>query len=81
MPFAATWMQLEILRLSEVSQRKTNTIWHVSMWNLKYGTDDPVCSAETDNGRGEQTCGFQGVVGRSGTDEFGVGRCSLLQLE
>ena len=24
MPFAATWMDLEILRVSEVSQRKTN---------------------------------------------------------
>ena len=26
MPFAATWMQLEIITLSEVSQTKTNTI-------------------------------------------------------
>ena len=26
MPFAATWMQLEILILSEVRKRKTNTI-------------------------------------------------------
>ena len=26
MPFVATWMQLEILILSEVSQKKTNTI-------------------------------------------------------
>ena len=26
MPFAATWMQLEITILSEVSQKKTNTI-------------------------------------------------------
>ena len=26
MPFAATWMQLEIIILSEVSQKKINTI-------------------------------------------------------
>ena len=26
MPFAATWMDLEIITLSEVSQKKTNTI-------------------------------------------------------
>ena len=26
MPFAATWMDLDIIILSEVSQRKTNTI-------------------------------------------------------
>ena len=26
MPFAATWMDLEIIILSEVSQKKTNTI-------------------------------------------------------
>ena len=26
MPFAATWMDLEIIILSEVSQRKTNVI-------------------------------------------------------
>ena len=26
MPFAATWMDLEIIILSEISQKKTNTI-------------------------------------------------------
>ena len=28
MPFTATWMDLEIIILSEISQRKTNIIWY-----------------------------------------------------
>ena len=28
MPFAATWMDLGIIVLSEVSQRKTNITWY-----------------------------------------------------
>ena len=28
MPLAATWMDLEIIILSEISQRKTNIIWY-----------------------------------------------------
>ena len=28
MSFTTTWMQLEIITLSEVNQRKTNPIWH-----------------------------------------------------
>ena len=39
MPFAATWIQLEIFTLNEVRQRKTNTICDITfMWYLKYGT-------------------------------------------
>ena len=29
MPFATTWMDLEMITLSEVSQRKTNTVYRV----------------------------------------------------
>ena len=28
MPFAATWMDLEIIILTEISQTKTNIIWY-----------------------------------------------------
>ena len=34
MPWAITLMDLEIVILSEVSQKKTNTIRHHFMWNL-----------------------------------------------
>ena len=34
-PFATTWMDLEIIILSEVSQRKTNTIYHLYVESKK----------------------------------------------
>ena len=41
MSFIATWMQLEILILSEVSQKNKEQIPYdiAYMWNLKYGTN------------------------------------------
>ena len=35
MPFAATWMQLEIILLSEVSQKEKDKYDITYMWNLK----------------------------------------------
>ena len=48
MPFAATWMDLEIIILSEVRRRQ---ISHgiTYMWNLKYDTSELIYKTETDS--------------------------------
>ena len=40
-PFAATWMELEILILSKSEKQIPYDISY--MWNLKYVTKDPIC--------------------------------------
>ena len=37
--FATKWMELESIILSEIGQRKTNTIGFTHMWNLRNKTD------------------------------------------
>ena len=51
MPFAATWMDLEIIILSEVkSERERQISYDITyMWNLKYGTNEPIYKTETDS--------------------------------
>ena len=48
MPFAVTWMDLEIIILSEVRKRQIpyNTSY---MWNLKYDTNEHIYETETDS--------------------------------
>ena len=49
---------------------------HISyMWNLKYGTDDPIY--KTDHSQGEQTCGSQ--WGGERDSQFGVFGCKHLE--
>ena len=50
MPFAATWMNLEIIILSKVTQTEIQTAYDVAyMWNLKYDTSEVIYKIETDS--------------------------------
>ena len=41
MSFAATWIELETLKLSEVSRKEKDRPYDtIYMWSLKYGTND-----------------------------------------
>ena len=46
MPLAVTWMQPGIITLSE-SERQTDDVLYV--WNLEYGTNEPICKIQTDS--------------------------------
>ena len=48
MPFAATYMDLEIIILSEVSQRQIS-YGITYMWNLKYDADELIYKTKTDS--------------------------------
>ena len=46
MPIAVTWMDLEVVILSELSQRQM--LYDITYtWDLKYGTNELIC--ETDS--------------------------------
>ena len=48
MPFVATWMDLEIITLREVSQKDIQ--YHITyMWKLKYDTNELIYKTETDS--------------------------------
>ena len=50
MPFAATWMEIEILMLSEVSQREKDIPYDITyIWSLIYATNEPIYRKETNS--------------------------------
>ena len=82
MAFAATWMQLEITRPSEGSQKEKDKIPYdiINMWNLKYGANEPIYRTETDSQR--TPLWLPRGWGGSGMDwEFVISRCRLFHLE
>ena len=46
MPFAATWIQLQILILNEITHKEKDK-YHI--WTIKYGTNEPIHKTETDS--------------------------------
>ena len=50
MPFAATWMDLEIIILSKVNQRKTNIVWYdLYVESKKNDTSELIYKTELDS--------------------------------
>ena len=47
MPLATTRMDLEIIILSEVSQKEKDKYDIIYMWNLKYDTNDLIYETDT----------------------------------
>ena len=48
MPFPAPWIQPEIIRPSEVSQKDRYHVNGTYIWNLKYGANETIYKTETD---------------------------------
>ena len=49
MPLAATWMDLEIIILNEISETEKDKYDITYVWNLKYNTNELIYETETDS--------------------------------
>ena len=71
MPLAATQMGLEVIRLSEVSQKEKDKYFITYMWNLKNGKNELIYRTETDSWT--QKTNLQSPKGKAGRDNLRIG--------
>ena len=71
MSFAATWMDLEVIILSEVSQTERQISCDITyMWNLKNDTSELIYKTETDS-QTQKTNSWLPKVKGGGRDKLG----------
>lgn len=46
---AATWTELEVIKLSEAERERQTPCDSTCMWNLNYGSDEPIYEAGADS--------------------------------
>ena len=80
MSFAITWMQLEIILLSGVSQKEKDKYHMISLVESKMCANEPIYKTETDSVIENRLVVAKGV-GEWMDWELGVSRCKLLHLE
>ena len=87
MPFAATWMDLQIIILSEVSQIEKDKYHMISfnMWNLKYDTNELIYNLFIETDSETQKTDLRLPKGKGGggwiNQEFGISRHKLLYIK
>ena len=73
MPFAATWMDLEIIIVSEVSQTEGQITYDITyMRNLKNDTNELIYNTETDSHTSGTNLWLLGGSRGGGRDRLGV---------
>ena len=83
MPFAVTWMDLEIVIQSEVSQRKTNIIYyHLYVESRKMVQMNLFAKQKQSHRCRKQTYGYQGGKGGGGMNwEIGIDIYTLVYMK
>ena len=84
MPFAATWMDPQIIILSEVSQTEKDKYHGITcVWNLKNDTNELIYKTEIDSQTQKTTLWLRKGKGGEGgiNQEFGNNRYTLLYIK